>query len=120
VYASVIISLLVTYLQTDPEFMLTGPRRCEILPQPIRDRVWVCLATRFNIQKTVVRSIVKLDKEITQYGKVRRLQGGDLMTGRHLIKKSEDSRDASFVRVECCLLFPICHFWALFSSTLCM
>ena len=53
--------------------------------------------TRFNVSKNVIRAIVKLDQEITQYGKVCRFQGGDLMTGRHFVKMSEDSRDTSFV-----------------------
>jgi len=43
----------------------------------------------------VIRAIVKLDQEITQFGKV--CQGGDLMTGCHFVKKSEDSQDTSFV-----------------------
>lgn len=99
-------SLLVTNPPNliDPEFTLVVPQRFEILPRQIRDKVWACLATRFNVQKAVVRTIVKLDKEITQYGKVRRSQGGDLMVGRHFVKISEDSRDASFVRVEFRLL----------------
>ena len=84
--------------------MLSGPQRCEILPQPIRDKIWTCLATRFNVHKSVVRTVVKLDQEIIQFGKVRRLQGGDLMTGRHFVNKSEDTWDASFVRVEYCPL----------------
>jgi hypothetical protein len=92
------------YIQLDPEFMLSGPRRSEILPQPIRDKVWACLSTRFNVPKNLVRTILKLDQEITQFGKVRRLQGGDLMIGRHFVKKSEDTRDASFVHVEYCPL----------------
>ena len=98
--------LLVTYspIQIDPGFTLTAPRRLEILPPPIQDKAWACLATRFNVQKTVVRSIIKLDKEVLQYGKVR--QGNDLMTGCHFVKKSEDSRDASFVRVG--LVFFLC------------
>src|SRR5882762_7260707 len=53
---------------------------------------------------TLLQSIIKLDKEVIQYGKVR--LGGDLMTGRHFVKKSEDSRDASFVRVG--LVFFLC------------
>ena len=32
-----------------------------------------------------------------QYGRVSRLEGGDLMVGRHFVKTAEDSRDASFV-----------------------
>jgi hypothetical protein len=74
------------------------------------------LATRFNVQKTVVRSFIKLDKEVSQYGKVRR--GGDLMTGRHLVKESEDSRDASFVRVGCCLLLCVQFLITLLQYTL--
>jgi hypothetical protein len=80
--------------------MLSGPRRREILPQRIREKIWACLATRFNVHKNVVRTVVKLDQEINQFGKVRRLQGGDLMTSCHFVNKSEDTRDASFVRVE--------------------
>jgi hypothetical protein len=89
--------------------MLATPRRCEILPPPIRNKVWACLATRFNVQKKDVQSIFKLDQPITQYGRVCGLDGGDRMIGRHFVKKSEDSRDASFVRVEYSLSFHISY-----------
>jgi hypothetical protein len=88
----------------DPLFMLATPRRCEILPPPIRNKVWACLATRFKVQKKVVQSIFKLDQPITQYGRVCSLDRGDRMIGRHFVKETEDSRDASFVRVESSLL----------------
>jgi hypothetical protein len=84
--------------------MLAAPRRRETLPKWIRDKVWACLATRFNVEKRVIQSVLKLDEEIIQYGKVYRLQGGDRMTGSHFVKNSEDGRDASFVRVESFLL----------------
>jgi hypothetical protein len=109
---------LIHEIQIDPEFILSG-RRSEILPQPIRDKVWACLATRFNVLKNVVRTVIKLDQEIIQFGKVRRFQGGDLMTGRHFVKKSEDTRDASFVRVSIVINLRL-QFLSLFSSTLCM
>jgi len=80
--------------------MLSNPRRHEILPLPIRSKVWACLATRFNVTKNIVQSVVKLDQPIIQYGRVTRLEGGDLMVGRDLVQETEDSRDASFVRVE--------------------
>ena len=80
--------------------MLATPRRCEILPLAIRNKVWACLATRFDVQKKVVQTIVKLDQPIMQYGRVCGLNGGDRMVGRHLVKETEDSRDASFIRVE--------------------
>lgn len=85
--------------------MLATPRRCEILPQPIRNKVWACLATRFKVEKKVIQSIVKLDQPITQYGRVCGLDGGDRMIGRHFVRETEDSRDASFVRVESSLPF---------------
>jgi len=77
--------------------MLAAPRQCEVLPLPIQNKVWACLATRFNIQKKVVQSTIKLDQPVTQYGRVCHLEGGDLMIGRHFVKETEDSRDASFV-----------------------
>lgn len=89
--------------QTDPLYMLSAPRRHEILPSPIRNKVFACLATRFNVNKNVVQSVIKLDQPITQYGRVTRLEGGDLMIGRDLVPETDDSRDASFVRVEYCL-----------------
>jgi hypothetical protein len=75
-------------------------RRHETLPLPIRNKVWACLATRFDVRKNVVQPVVKLDQPIVQYGKVTRLEGGDLMVGRDLVTETDDSRDASFVRVS--------------------
>jgi hypothetical protein len=81
--------------------MLAGPRRCEILLPAIRNKVFACLATRFGVQKSTIQSVIKLDQPIVQYGRVSRLEGGDLMIGRHFVKQTaEDSRDASFVRVS--------------------
>ena len=88
--------------QTDPLYMLSAPRQHEILPSPIRNKVFACLATRFNVKKNVIQSVIKLDQPITQYGRVTRLEGGDLMIGRDLVPQTDDSRDASFVRVESC------------------
>ena len=93
----------------DPLFLLATPRRCEILPPPIRNKVWACLSTRFNVQKKDVQSILKFDQPITQYGRVCRLEGGDRMIGRHFVKETEDSRDSSFVRVEYSLFLHICY-----------
>jgi hypothetical protein len=81
--------------------MLAGPRRCEILPPAIRDKALACLATRFDVQKSVIQSVIKLDRPIVQYGRVSLLEGGDLMVGRYFVKQTAgDSRDASFVRVS--------------------
>lgn len=91
-------------IQTDPDYMLAPPQRSEILHPSIRSKVLACLATRFNVQKSIVESVIKLDRPITQYGRVSRLGGGDLMIGRYYVKEAEDSRDASFVRVSLPLL----------------
>jgi hypothetical protein len=78
--------------------MLAGPRRCEILLPAIRSKVFACLATRFGVQKSAIQSVIKLNQPIVQYGRVSRLEGGDLMIGRHFVKQTaEDSQDASFV-----------------------
>jgi len=71
----------------------------------MQNKVLACLATHFNVKKNVIQSVVKLDQPITQYGKVTRLEGGDLMIARDLVQETEDSRDASFIRVEICLFF---------------
>ena len=86
--------------QTDPLYMLSAPRRHEILPSSIRNKVLACLTTRFNVKKDVIQSVIKLDRPITQYGRVTRLEGGDLMIGRDLVQETEGSCDASFVRVS--------------------
>jgi hypothetical protein len=86
--------------QTDPLYMLSAPCRHEILPPPIQNKVLACLATRFNVKKSIVQSVIKLDRPITQYGRVTRLEGGDLMIGRDMVPLTDDGRDASFVRVE--------------------
>ena len=80
--------------------MLIGPKCVEVISQQLRSKVWACLATRFDAQKKIVQKFIKLDHGITQYGKVCRFEGGDLMVGRELVKNAEDSRDASFVQVE--------------------
>ena len=72
--------------------MLAAPRRCEILPTAIRNKVLACFSTRFGVQKRVIHSVIKLDRPIVQYGRVSRLEGGDLMIGRGLVKQTaEDS-----------------------------
>jgi hypothetical protein len=90
--------------------MLASPRRCETLPLAIQNKIFACLATRFDVQKRVIQSVIKLDGPIVQYGRVSRLEGGDLMVGRDFVKQTaEDSRDASFVRVSLAF-FPLCDF----------
>ena len=71
----------------------------------MQNKVLACLATHFNVKKNVVQSVVKLDRPITQYGKVTCLEGGDFMIACDLAQETEDSWNTSFIQVEICLFF---------------
>ena len=93
--------------------MLAAPRRCEILPPALRNKVLACLATQFDVQKSVIKSVIKLDQPIVQYGRVSGLEGSDLMLGHYFVKQTAED---IFCLSESCLLF-ICAFSEhLFSS----
>ena len=56
------------------------------------------LVTQFCVQPKVARKFVPEDVE--QWGKLRRLEGGDIMHVDDIVPKCMDGRDASFVRVR--------------------
>jgi hypothetical protein len=55
------------------------------------------LATRFYVQPKVAKKF--LPEAVEQWGKLRRLEGGDIMHAHDIVPKRMDGRDASFVRV---------------------
>jgi hypothetical protein len=55
------------------------------------------LATRFCVQPKVAKKF--LPEAVEQWGKLRRLEGGDIMHAHDIVAKRMDGRDASFVRV---------------------
>jgi hypothetical protein len=55
------------------------------------------LATRFCVQSKVAEKL--LPEAVEQWGKLRRLEGGDIMHAHDIVPKRMDGRDASFVRV---------------------
>ena len=59
------------------------------------------LVTRFNVSSRVARELIP--EVIEQWGKLRRLEGGDIMHAHKIVSRRRDGRDASFVRV--CLFF---------------
>ena len=70
----------------------------QTLPLAIRNKVLACLATHFDVQKSIIQSVIKLDQPVVQYSRVCHLEGGDLMIGCDFVKQiGEDSWDASFV-----------------------
>jgi hypothetical protein len=60
------------------------------------------LATRFCVGPRVARKF--LPEAVEQWGKLRRLEGGDIMYANDIVPKRMDGRDASFVRVR-----ELCH-----------
>ena len=65
------------------------------------------LATRFHVTPAVVRKF--LLKDVEQWGKLRRLEGGDIMHTHNIVPKRMDGRDASFIRV-CGLLSNVSQY----------
>ena len=56
------------------------------------------LVTRFGVESKVARKF--LPDDIEQWGKLRRLEGGDIMHTHDIVSKRMDGRDASFIRVR--------------------
>ena len=56
------------------------------------------LATRFCVSPNVARKF--LPDNIEQWGKLRCLEGGDVMHAHDIVSKRMDGRDASFIRVR--------------------
>ena len=54
------------------------------------------LATRYNVSKAVA----KQRREINQWGKVRRINGGDTMVAALIGRHSLDRRDATHIQVS--------------------
>jgi hypothetical protein len=83
-----------------------APKRVGHLDDTIRKVLVNGLATRFCVQPKVARKF--LPKEVEQWGKLRRLEGGDIMHAHDIVARRMDGRDASFVRVcelLCCQKF---------------
>jgi hypothetical protein len=67
------------------------------------------------VSLAVVRQHVK-EASIEQWGKVRRLDGGDTMLAAGLVSRQHDSRDATFVRVSLVVYFVSLHVPTVFFS----
>jgi ribulose 1,5-bisphosphate carboxylase large subunit-like protein len=63
------------------------------------------LATRFCVKPKVASKFLPVNVE--QWGKLRRLEGGDIMHAHDIVSKRVDGRDASFVRVRELLYYQI-------------
>ncbi|RDX43780.1 hypothetical protein OH76DRAFT_1458261 [Lentinus brumalis] len=81
-----------------PKCMLLGPRRTEDVNKSLHSKIAQCLATRFNVTMATARRHVP--KRLQQWGRILRLEGGDLIRAADLISESQNSRDASWIRYQ--------------------
>ena len=86
------------YMFLDPTCTLLYPKSTEQLPSNVLDRISAALATRYNVSKVVAKR--QIPKQIDQWGKVRRIDGGDTMVAALIGRHSLDRRDATHIRVS--------------------
>ena len=75
-----------------------APKRVGRLDDTIRKVLTHGLATRFCVLPRVAKKF--LPEDVEQWGKLRRLEGGDIMHADDIVSKRMDGRDASFIRVR--------------------
>jgi len=74
-------------------------RSAESIKASLWMKLTASLATHFDVTAKVIRRLIPKDSQFLQYGRVYRLEGGDIMHARELKTPQSDSRDMSFVRV---------------------
>jgi hypothetical protein len=77
--------------------LLPPNKNCNV-PAPLANKIAISLATRYGITVAAARKYIPT--QLSQWGKVCRLEGGDTMHARDLVRLSEKDRDASYVRVS--------------------
>ncbi|KAI0061239.1 hypothetical protein BV25DRAFT_1870912 [Artomyces pyxidatus] len=77
-----------------PKCVLVKPRVVGAVSSGIRNAIAAAIATRYDVNMRVARQ--QIPAQLEQWGKVRRLEGGDMMHARALV--AESGRDASYVR----------------------
>jgi len=75
-----------------------APKQVGPLKDAIRKVLTNGLATWFCVSPTVARKF--LPEVVEQWGKLHRLEGGDIMHAYDIVSKRMDGRDASFIRVR--------------------
>ena len=94
---------------TDPTCILLTPwRPSSTIPSSVIDKIIISLATRYEKSVTAIRSHFSQDF-VEQWGRVRWLEGGDDMYASSLAHITEDSRDATFIRVR--VSFSLTESW---------
>jgi hypothetical protein len=91
---------------TDPKSVLLPPHKIIDVSAPLANKVAISLATRYGITVAAARKYVP--SQLSQWGKVSRLEGGDTIHTRDLIRLSDKDRDASYVRVRLAIVLLHC------------
>ncbi|PPQ75351.1 hypothetical protein CVT24_013158 [Panaeolus cyanescens] len=91
-----------------PHYKLTKPKRMLTLPLALRRKVWAHLATVIERDINTIRAAYPLDYDVTMYGRVVKLEldedgvdEGDVMRGADMLRRQEDTRDATYIRYDC-------------------
>ena len=85
-------------MHEDPTCILLFPSTRDPLASNVIDRISAALATRYDVRKNIAK--LHVPHEIEQWGKVRRIDGGDTMVAALLGRSHLDRRDASHIRVR--------------------
>jgi len=85
---------------TDPTYVLLPPCEKDPVALPLLEKIIACLSTRFDLSVRDIRPHLQT-ASLRQYGKVRCLDGGDIMNASALVGVGDDRRDATFIRVSC-------------------
>jgi hypothetical protein len=96
----VITCIYLNVIFTDPAYVLLPPCQQDSVPPSLHEKIATCLATRFDAPVKDIRSHLRTAL-LRRFGKVQRLDGGDLMNASTLVAFGDDRRDATFVRVSC-------------------
>lgn len=79
--------------------MLLPPCDRSRVSASLTQKIVACLSTRFNLPMKEVQPHLRT-ASLVQYGKLRRLDGGDTMNASTMGEFSDDRRDATFIRVS--------------------
>ena len=92
--------ILFCFCGPDPTCILLPPSQpSATIPHMWHEKIKVCLATRFDTNITEIGKYYQPERT-TQWGKVRRLEGGDDMKASSLVKVQEDTRDATWIKAS--------------------
>jgi hypothetical protein len=94
----------------DPSYVLLPPCNEDCIPRSLIQKIILCLATRFDLTTNDISPHLQT-ASLRQYGKVRRVDGGDVMSASSVVAMGDDRRDATFVRVSVGFLLVIVVSW---------